>query len=585
MRIVAAGKHDEKFKQSLIRRFGFSGRAVADLAIGFFTAGLDRRRCAFERRTHGAGVAALIVTVDADRILVGPLAIAGKAGCAHCAHERLRGAAAGRSAPAAATRRARVLAQRIVLREVDAIVERGVDQSHLRDAVLAIDVRNRSESLHRVIPLSRCSVCGGAAASSADPIQSLDGWLDPVTGVISDLHIEDAADSAALIVATTAPPWIVKDDETLRPLPVGWGKGLTLNDAVLSAVGEAIERYSASLPDPARLVCRRGRDLEGEILDPRAFPLYSAAQYRRMAFPYNRFNRSIKHPWVLGRWLAGGGEVWIPAVLAFLSARIRPEQLIAQGTSNGLAASTDADDAALRAVFELVERDAFMSAWMTSTPAQPIILDHTLDPALAGVLRGVEQLGASIEIYILPTSACGTTVLCLARGDGQNYPGATVALAADLDPRRALRQAVLELGQTAPYLRQLMRSQSIAVPATPRDVRQMMDHAAYYFPVERAAAFDFLRRGRTPMPLAKVRARKSRRTLAACATLLAAANVRVALVDVTSPDVATGPFRVFRALSPDLQPISYGYGLERQPVARVRQMGLAADAPPVHPIW
>jgi hypothetical protein len=30
------------------------------------------------------------------------------------------------------------------------------------------------------------------------------------------------------------------------------------------------------------------------------------------------------------------------------------------------------------------------------------------------------------------------------------------------------------------------------------------------------------------------------------------------LVYVTAPDVATGPFRVARALSPDLQPLSYG---------------------------
>ncbi|MEA2325515.1 MAG: hypothetical protein QOE68_474, partial [Thermoanaerobaculia bacterium] len=329
MRVVAAGEHDERFNESLIRNFGPSGRRAADLAIGFFTAGVDRRRCAFERWAYRAGVAALIVSVDGDRILVGPLAIAGKTGCAHCAHERLRAAAVGRAVPAPATKRARVLAQRIVLREVAAIVERGTEGSRLLDAVLAIDVRERSESWHRVIPLSRCRVCGGAAASSTtDPIRSLDGWLDPVTGVISDLHVED---STAPIIATTAPPWIVRDDDTLRPLPVGWGKGLTLNDAVLSAVGEAMERYAASLPDPVRLVWRRARDLKGDVLDPRSFPLYSAAQYRRTAFPYSRFKASIKHPWVFGRWLSGGGEVWIPAVLAFLSARIRPEQLIVQG--------------------------------------------------------------------------------------------------------------------------------------------------------------------------------------------------------------------------------------------------------------
>jgi hypothetical protein len=66
---------------------------------------------------------------------------------------------------------------------------------------------------------------------------------------------------------------------------------------------------------------------------------------------------------------------------------------------------------------------------------------------------------------------------------------------------------------------------------------------------------------------------------------LNAAGIRVALVNVTSADVATGPFCVERAVSPDLQPISYGYGLERSPVERIRTLKLASEIPAIHPIW
>jgi ribosomal protein S12 methylthiotransferase accessory factor len=75
------------------------------------------------------------------------------------------------------------------------------------------------------------------------------------------------------------------------------------------------------------------------------------------------------------------------------------------------------------------------------------------------------------------------------------------------------------------------------------------------------------------------------RSLENCAAGLEAAGVRVALVDVTSPDVAMGPFRVVRAVSPDLQPISYGYGMDSPPVERIRRQGLAAEIAPIHPIW
>src|SRR5215510_1265086 len=167
-----------------------------------------------------------------------------------------------------------------------------------------------------------------------------------------------------LIIATTAPPHIMDENGSLRRLPLGWGKGLTVSGAVLSAVGEAIERYAASLPDADRIVWERPDDLDEEFLDPRTFALYSDAQYDAAGFPYARFDPGVRHPWVLGKWLGSGAPVWLPAVFAFLSLTLQPEHLICQGSSNGLAASTDPDDAARRATLELVERDALMAAWL-----------------------------------------------------------------------------------------------------------------------------------------------------------------------------------------------------------------------------
>jgi hypothetical protein len=113
----------------------------------------------------------------------------------------------------------------------------------------------------------------------------------------------------------------------------------------------------------------------------------------------------------------------------------------------------------------------------------------------------------------------------------------------------------------------------------------MIQHAVYYFPAERAAAFDRLRRGAARTSLRDLVPGVPQRSLASCATALAAAGIRVALVDVTSPDVATGPFRVIRAVSPDLQPISFGHGFDHPPVERVRRRGLAPERPPIHPLW
>jgi ribosomal protein S12 methylthiotransferase accessory factor len=570
-----------------------------EIAVGVCAGRKDELQ-SFIKWAHDVEIPALNVEIRNDAGVIGPLTISNRPGCGWCAFERLTAASATHEAEQSSTTSLDETSRRIgslVVREMRAIISDS-EQSQLLDHALFVDPETLDESLHKIIPLPRCAVCGGVAAFPSivqEPINlspedspeavlgALAGWVDSRTGVISDLFIEPPEIDLP-IIATAAPPHVIEKDGSLRRLPLGWGKGLTISGAVLSAVGEAIERYSASIVDAQRIVWKRPQDLDGEFLDPRTCGLYSDEQYERRDFPCVRFDPDIVHPWVAGHWAANGQPVWIPAVFVFLTVELHRQQFICHGTSNGLAASTDKDDASLRAILELVERDAFMTAWLTGTSAQRIELDDTLHPLLREVIEGLERLGAAVEIYTLPASAIGTTVLCLALGDGEYYPGVTFGLGCDLDPRAALKQAVLELGQTGPYLRRMMQSKTLSAPTDPSAVREMLDHAAYYFPRERAAAFDRLRSNKHTTLLTDLKT-IGNRSLQACVSALNEEGVRVALIEVTSADVATGPFRVMRAVSPDLQPIWYGYGMDRAPVERLRKMKIASDIPPINPIW
>src|SRR4029077_9561619 len=100
--------------------------------------------------------------------------------------------------------------------------------------------------------------------------------FDRRTGIVSDLYIEPSEESGVSlpIVATAAPPHVIDDDGAVHRLPLGWGKGLTATAAIMSALGEAIERYSASCIDPERIVLARPAELDGEFIDPRCGGLY-----------------------------------------------------------------------------------------------------------------------------------------------------------------------------------------------------------------------------------------------------------------------------------------------------------------------
>ena len=564
-----------------------------DLAVGVHSSGDLKGRRSYAEWAQRTATPALHVVLGGTETLIGPLALPGVSGCGYCAWARMFAAGVYRNKQqSAASDPVGDVAIPLLSREISAILKKP-KTSRLLQQVLAIDAGSGNVSIHRFIPLAHCPVCGGASAhpvseqqhtelsAEDDPgavLNALAGWVDPVTGVLPRIVVEKPSETGLElpIVVTVAPPHVVEDSGELRRLPVGWGKGLTLSGAILSAVGEAIERYAPSLPDPARIRWAPAAELDGPYLDPRNCSLYRDDQYDGEGFPYTRFDPKVLHPWVLGRWLQGG-PVWVPAIMTFLSLTLWREHMICQGTSNGLAAANTLERAALRATLELVERDAFMTAWLTGSRGTPLMIDG--ESELQEIVAGIEALGAMVELYSLE-SACGTTVLCLALGDGRRYPGATIGLGTDLDPQSAARQAVLELGQTGPHLRRMMLSGAYQVPGAPHQVREMLDHAAYYFPAERASAFDRLRSTASRVSIGTLPVTK--RSLA---DELRNAGIRVALLDVTSPDVATGPFRVVRAVSPDLQPISYGYGLDRAPVERIGARGVAVDVPTIHPIW
>lgn len=598
-RALAASIPSMQFTPRLTDRLAGSVGVVLRL---FCSGDVDGRR-AFTRAANRVGVASLGIEVDEACLLVGPLTTVGRIGCGYCGAVRMRAAAAARGVTVARVRPAPHLSEIGVValaRELRTLLQGSLRRSRLRDHVLALNPSAGSRSWHRVLALPHCPVCGGPAdrggapravrrlsdrTSPWDVAEALAGVVDRRTGIIPAVVFELRQESGLPYVATTAPPMAIESDGSLRALPIGWGKGLTVSGALLSAVGETIERYAASVPDPRRLVWARAADLEGPYLDPQVLPLYTRGQYTEPGCPFTPYDPQVRHPWVHGTWFGTTRPVWVPAVLVYLSISIRPEQHLCQGTSNGLAAGATFEEAALRATLELVERDALLTAWITGRGGTRVELDATMDPRLRAVVAALGALGAAVEIYLLPDSAYGSTVLCLGLGDGRRYPGVTIGLGTGGDARAALRSAVLELGQTGPYLQRMMRARTIAVPRGPRAVQHMLDHAAYYFPAGRARAFDRVRGTSTAVRMRDLPRSRPRRPLVHCATTLAAAGVRVAVVDVTSVDMAAGPFRVVRAVSPDLQPITYGFGRERQLVERIRHLGVAASVPPIQPVW
>ena len=148
------------------------------------------------------------------------------------------------------------------------------------------------------------------------------------------------------------------------PLEGIGGAGTTRAEAAASAVGEALERYSASFVPKDALVVASASELGADAVEPERFALFSERQHQTPGFPFRRFTGDAPFAWVAGRSLPSGEPAWLPAELVFLAGpALEGERPIGYATSSGMACGETRDATLVRGLCELLERDAFMMVW------------------------------------------------------------------------------------------------------------------------------------------------------------------------------------------------------------------------------
>ncbi|WP_437903372.1 TOMM precursor leader peptide-binding protein [Sorangium sp. So ce327] len=574
------------------------------------------------RFAHAASVLSLSAHLEGLEAVIGPAVVPGETACWDCC--RLRRLALSNQPEADHALHASLLAARperrgrtylapmpaflghaVALAAVDLLVNRAA--SRLAGRFMVQGLVDPEASLHAVLQMPWCAVCGGAAealrtgsarrGSSAhlrdapDPAalrRMLAGVVDARAGIVHRLMLDAASPALAPEACVTATALLGEYTDgsphahRSREPQAGIGKGVTAVEALIGATGEAVERYSAELVDRKQLLRSSVAGMKGDFIAPEQLCLYSEEQYAKPGFPYARVDPAAPIDWALGRWMDTGAPVYVPALPTYYGYCSGHHAHFCQVTSNGLAAGATLEGASMGAALELIERDAFMISWLARRPGRRILPDDSLDPELHEIARQLEERGARIELYLLDAGVSVPVVMCVGYGDGKRWPGAVVSISAHLSPLTAIRKAILEQGQIGNYAFRLMTGEHVAIPERPEDVLTLEDHAVYYLPPSRAAAFAFLRRG--SMVTAAELEEPEEVSLSELTRRVQAAGLRIAIVDVTSPDLAVTPFRVVRALGPAFQQIHFGHQLAQLGNPRLRSMTPHGINPDPHPM-
>jgi len=336
------------------------------------------------------------------------------------------------------------------------------------------------------------------------------------------------------------------------------GAGTTRAEAACAAVGEALERYSASFVPREALVVATARELGGSAVDPTRFALFSERQYAGAGFPFRRFTPDTKVAWTAGEALPHGEPVWLPAELVYLGDAGVGERPVGYATSSGAACAEARGEALARGLCELLERDAFMIAWAAQLSLP--LLDWTGDARLVELderyfaSTGLEYAAVDLSVFHRLPSVLG--VVRAPRG----CPGA-LGVGAGTAPtvERAWFKALAEAFAARAAGVKLALLDDREYGGHGEGVTSFDDHIRFYAREQRVAPAAFLDSSAARTSVAGVPKLDGNAVSALCERVHAAGSSAYA-VDVTSPDVAELGLVVTKVIAPELCALDVAHG-------------------------
>lgn len=270
---------------------------------------------------------------------------------------------------------------------------------------------------------------------SIEPAETL-ARIEPVMGVAGVTRVADITDLDRVGIPVFS---AIRPTAESGAITVYNGKGLTKEEAKVSAIMEAVERYSAEVRGDT--IVRQGVEefmSSKEAVHPMdlILPQHSAFHVMRQSVA-----------WVKGWELNGNEEMWVPASAVFHPYLSKMDLALFRTSTNGLACGNNLEEAVLHGLCEVVERND----WSFAEGRRRITGDIEV-PSSGPVKELVDKFTSKgIEVHLKDlTTDIGIPTIAAAADDTvlQDPALLNLGLGTHLSPEVAATKALLELAQS-----------------------------------------------------------------------------------------------------------------------------------------
>ena len=466
---------------------------------------LDERHASMNRNHIESGVPWMLVRPTGIHPLFGPIFRPAERGpCWACLAYRLRGHQEVhnflRNLPGEGAAFLPSAAEPVVLDAVHGLVAAEIakwlifgERAPLHEQAISMDTARLKSELHPVMRRPQCFECGDESLYRADrppvplrlqpspkdicnsggvrsvsPEETLAKYrhlISSVSGVVSWLTRTTAAGDPWLHVYWAGSNVALRSNRlsslrrSLRSKSAG--KGSTSRQSEVSALCEAIERYSGAFHGDEIHCRKRFTDFlnadESEAIHPNDVQLFSCQQLddaeriNARGHPYNfvpaHFDPEEEIDWSPVWSLTQGRHRYLPtSVLYGMTDEQRTGSKL-KADSNGCAAGNTLEEAILQGFFELVERDAFAIWWYNRLRLPGVDLESFDDEYLASAPDRYRDFGREMWVLDVTHDLGIPTFVAVSRRVDKEAEDIIYGAGAHADPHVAALRAVCELNQ------------------------------------------------------------------------------------------------------------------------------------------
>lgn len=368
------------------------------------------------------------------------------------------------------------------------------------------------------------------------------------------------------------------------------GHANNFEESELLAILEGLERHSGLIPrryKPA--IVANYSSVKDRALDPRAVTLYPSEFYEYLSCRFTQFSEDLEIPWVWAWSLRDDKPLLVPLIFSYYLNADASTNFVAE-CSNGCATGGSLEEAALFGLLELIERDAFVIAWLSKAPLPEIDVASIRDHDIQHMINRLAMQGYDVRAFdnrvdlpfpVISAVAVkrdgGQGALCYAAGSGFN-------------PTDAFRGALCEIASYVPGFENRVLENRGLIDSIMKDYRrctELKHHALLHGAPEMRWASDFLLNQKRPARAlddlyadwnaTRPRNRNLSEDLRFVVAALADKGFDTLVVDQTSPEQQALNLSTVSTIVPGLVPIDFGWTMQRGlRMSRVRSAPVAA---------